>query len=303
MKAILTILFFLSFLLCRAQMSPVLRFYDAHIGLYKTDTSTFKDADAQAFIDSAAITDATQKAAIYRLVADLKGIPNALYATLNIWDSLKAIYPFVGGNLNAHKRNLKDPRDLDAAFRMTFTGTPTHTSNGVVTGNSGYGDTHLVQNVNLFPNSLSMGMYFTTDAVANGNNYCIGFRYNPSDEEYILVKWTTANGTYMYIYPGLGSPYITNDSRGYYSQGYSSTRKSSVFHGRIATINVGNSYTYGTAQGYIGAYSGSGGVVNIANTLQTWGFAFYGGYLNAIQQNALYNAVQQFETTLGRAVN
>lgn len=301
MRFWLTILF-LSTLFCKAQMSPVLRFYDAHIGLYKTDTSTFHDADAQAFIDSAVITDATQQAAIYRLVADLKGVPNALYFTTNLWDSLRAVYPFVGGNLNAHKRNLKDPRDLDAAFRLTFSGTPTHNSSGVITGSAGYADTHLVHNVNFGANAFSMGMYFTTDAAVNSLNYCIGLRYGIS-EQYILVKWNSPNlETKFYIYPGTGSPYFYSDTRGYYSQGYGPSERNSVFHGHLSKAAGATSFTYGSGGLYIGGYTASG-ALSSANTLQTWGFAFYGGYLTANQQMALYNAVQQYETTLGRSVN
>ncbi len=68
------------------------------------------DADAQAFITATAITDLTQQTAINTLVTQLK--------TYGIWTKMKALYPFVGGTATAHKFNLKDPRDLDAAFRL-----------------------------------------------------------------------------------------------------------------------------------------------------------------------------------------
>jgi hypothetical protein len=50
------------------------------------------DADANAFIAAAAITDATQKSAIDKLVTDLKGY--------GIWTKMKALYPFVTDNRN-----------------------------------------------------------------------------------------------------------------------------------------------------------------------------------------------------------
>ena len=31
---------------------------------------------------------------------------------------MKAIYPFVGGTATTHKFNLKDPADINAAFRL-----------------------------------------------------------------------------------------------------------------------------------------------------------------------------------------
>jgi hypothetical protein len=92
------------------------------------------DPDAQAFITAAAITDNTQKNAINTLVLDLK--------SYSIWTKMKAIYPVVGGTASTHKFNLKDPRDLDVAFRLTFFGGVTHSNNGIQgNGTNGYGDT------------------------------------------------------------------------------------------------------------------------------------------------------------------
>jgi hypothetical protein len=51
------------------------------------------DPDAQAFITAAAITDATQQAAIDNLVKGLK--------TDGIWSKMKAVYPFVTDNRNS----------------------------------------------------------------------------------------------------------------------------------------------------------------------------------------------------------
>ena len=92
------------------------------------------DPDAQAFITAAGITDPTQQSAINTLVLDMKGY--------GIWTKMKAIYPFVGGTATTHKYNLKDPQDLDAAFRLVFFGGWTHSSNGVQgNGTNGYADT------------------------------------------------------------------------------------------------------------------------------------------------------------------
>lgn len=80
------------------------------------------DPDATAFITASGITDNTQKYAINYLVTALK--------VAGLWSSFVAIYPFVGGTASTHKWNLKDPRDLDAAFRLDFTGGWTHSSTG-----------------------------------------------------------------------------------------------------------------------------------------------------------------------------
>jgi hypothetical protein len=93
------------------------------------------DPDAQAFITAAGITDATQRKAINNLVKTLKGY--------SIWSKLQAAYPIVGGTSTTHKFNLKDPRDADAAFRLSFLGGSwTHSSNGALpNGTTDYADT------------------------------------------------------------------------------------------------------------------------------------------------------------------
>jgi hypothetical protein len=84
------------------------------------------DPDAQAFITAAGISNPTQQSAINSLVISLKGY--------SLWNKLYVIYPFVGGTASSHKFNLKDPRNLNAAFRLEFFGGWTHNDNGI-TGN------------------------------------------------------------------------------------------------------------------------------------------------------------------------
>ena len=112
------------------------------------------DADAQAFITAANITNETQKTAINTLVTDLKGY--------FIWTKMKALYPFVGGTSSTHKWNLKDPRDLDAAYRLVFNGGWTHSSTGALpNGTNAYADTKFKPNVGTL-NSNAIGYYIRT---------------------------------------------------------------------------------------------------------------------------------------------
>jgi len=95
------------------------------------------DPDAQAFITAAAITDPTQQSAINTLVVGLKAD--------NLWTKMKAIYPIVGGTASQHKYNLKDPQDLDSAFRLQFNGGITHSANGMLpNGVNGYANTYFL---------------------------------------------------------------------------------------------------------------------------------------------------------------
>jgi len=92
------------------------------------------DPDAQAFFTASGLTGATNLNAVNQLVLDLKAA--------SIWTKMKAIYPFVGGTAALHKWNLKDPRDLDAAYRLVFNGGWTHSSTGALpNGTNAYANT------------------------------------------------------------------------------------------------------------------------------------------------------------------
>ena len=94
------------------------------------------DADAQAFITAAGLTNPTQQRAVNTLVLSLKAN--------NIWTKMRAIYPFVGGTASTHKWNLKNPLDTNAAFRLVFFGGMTHSANGIQgNGTNSYANTFL----------------------------------------------------------------------------------------------------------------------------------------------------------------
>lgn len=117
------------------------------------------DSDVAAFISAAGITDATQKAAINTLVAGLK--------SNSLWTKMYAIYPIIGGTATTHKFNLKNPADSDAAYRLSFAGGWTHSSNGALpNGTTGYANTFLNPNTLSMQNSIHMSFYSRTNTVA-----------------------------------------------------------------------------------------------------------------------------------------
>ena len=101
------------------------------------------DTDAQNVINAIQSTGVTltttQKNACNQLIGNLK--------TYGIWTKIKALYGFLGGTASAHKFNWKDPRDLDAAYRLVFNGGWTHSSTGALpNGTTGYADTKIIPN-------------------------------------------------------------------------------------------------------------------------------------------------------------
>jgi hypothetical protein len=115
------------------------------------------DPDAQAFLTAAGITDATITSAINNLTLN--------YKSAGLWTLNKAIYPFVGGTSSTHKWNLKDPRDLNAAYRLLFNGGWTHSSTGALpNGTNGWANTYLVAQGTLGLNSTHVSAYSRTNA-------------------------------------------------------------------------------------------------------------------------------------------
>ena len=120
------------------------------------------DIDAEAFlIATGLLGNDTINIAINNLVIALK--QNSL------WTGLDAVYPMVGGTSTTCKYNLKDPRDLDAAFRLSFFG-------GWAFSNSGgaipdgitatYADTFYVPSTHLTTTNGHLSYYSVTSTAA-----------------------------------------------------------------------------------------------------------------------------------------
>jgi len=258
------------------------------------------DPDAQAFITAAGITNPTQQSAINDLVVGLKAD--------GLWTSMTAIYPLVGGTASSHKYNLKDPRDLDVAYRLTFYGGWTHSSNGI-TGNffNTYADTYIV-NYNLG----QMGAYTRLgDNLVYGGRYALDYQF---DTVYFFPNIS------LYADPGYAISFFANstDSSNYMLNydGYTG----------LTTISGGD----GTSKQYH-----NGNLVSIVNPVTAnpsplpvslWFGAAHTGYnlydptytiysnaeiafgfissatFNSTQNTNLYNRIQTYQITLGRDV-
>ena len=215
----------------------------------------------------------------------------------SIWTKFKAIYPIVGGTASQHKYNLKDPRDLDAAFRLTFTVGWTHSVNGMTpNGASAYADTKFNPLTQSLPrNSAGMGIYNRSNTAFTGGH---GQRVSNIFE--LFPRWTD-NKFYCYINDGgAGFNGTITDSRGLF-QG-SRTELSAIRMNRNTTQFTGTQASNGDSNGnlWIGA-SNNGGVGTFFDNRQIAFFYISEGFNNTEMQN-IYTAVQAYQTTLGRQV-
>jgi PKD repeat protein len=254
------------------------------------------DADADAFIAATGITDPTIISAINLLVVDLK---NA-----SIWTKLKAIYPMVGGTSTTHKFNLKDPRDLNAAFRLSFSGGWTHSANGALpNGSNAYADTFFANN-NSFAaaNSCGISAYLRTNVSNTGCD--MGGGGNSTTGENGLYIYANFNGTYFananasVLTPGTA----VSDSRGFYCTSRNSSNTEYSYHKRHLSGNVDatNITAIGTQNGS-NIIIGAGNNISNYSTRQTAFNTIHEG-LSLVEIDALYTAIQTFQTTLGRQV-
>ena len=158
---------------------------------YSIYPPTVSDTDAQAFINSAYITDLTQANSINTLVIDLK--------TANLWTKMRAIYPFVGGTATTHKFNLKDPRDLNEAYRLLFSGGGSHDAYGYKgNGTTARATTYLTPSV-MGQNDIHMSWRSSTLSTGNkaeigtvtSTNFC-GYSFNSSGTTFLARANSTA---------------------------------------------------------------------------------------------------------------
>lgn len=240
------------------------------------------DADAQAFITAAAITDPTQQTAINTLVKGIKAD--------GTWTKMKAIYPFVGGTASAHKWNLKDPRDLDAAFRLVFNGGWTHSSNGATpNGTNGYADSKILGATDLTTNNSGIGIYSGTQSLKNGG-FGTGLAFH------IYPRFTDSNTYYRIM--NIGGGFINNLSSLGFIHGYSNASNGYGFYNSNKVRTMNKSAEIDTANLFFGGQRPS--IAEYDN--KQLRFAFASQYLTDTEAANLYTRVQAFQTSLSRQV-
>ena len=253
------------------------------------------DADALSFITAASLTDATQKTAINDLVVGLKA--------KSIWPKMKAIYPVIGGSASTHKFNLKDPRDLDAAFRLVYAGGWTHAATGMKpNGTNGYSDTFFIPNTELTNISGHLSFYNRTQSNA-GSPYDIAGSDNSSaihKATFLITRYNTNLFYFGYGNGGYGGNILEVDGRGYYVGNRLDGTNSTLWKNGLLVKTVAQIVSMTVVKLFIGAHNG-GGTANLFSNKEC-AFATLGDGLTPTDQINLNTLVQDYQTTLGRNV-
>lgn len=268
----------------------------------KTHILTSLDKDARNFIDAAGLnTDSN---------LDVQGLYTAQEARMSLhllvkgmkaigtWDLCKAIYPFVGGTAYSHKWNLKDPRDLNEAFRLSFLGGGwLHLSTGAKPDPSGtlsYASTFLNTSTVLTLNSTHLSFYSGTNETTSA------FDLASTDGTNLFGLYTNFNGnTFNSQYNGTNGRLLTTETRGdgYFLINRQSSSSNSTFRNGMLRGFSNTSTSIGSLPNSVLEIGRLGTVLNYKKEVR---FATIGSGLTdqqAIQQSHL---IETFTTSLRR---
>ncbi len=242
------------------------------------------DIDAQKFIYTSGITDTIQKDAVNNFVIQLK---NA-----SLWTKFIAIYPMVGGTANSTKWNLKDPRDLDAAYRLTFNGTPVFAGTGILFPTiADFANTHLADSAIGGYSNASISYYSRTQNTISG--YDIGCTDGAVPYNELSVYANSADNSEWF---GFSQSILPANTTGLFMLSSSATNVTRYRNGAIISSKgsaPNNSYTNLTF--LIGKSR-----VTLHPGQKECALATIGNGLTDAEVSTFYNIVKNFETVLGR---
>jgi hypothetical protein len=246
-------------------------------------------------------------------VNEIDAVNNMVKAMVanGIWSKMKAVYPVIGGTAAAHKYNLVDPRDADAAYRLAFNGGGwTHSSTGMTpNGTSSWANTFLNLSTVLSVSSGHVSYYSRTQLLLSSNvdmgastgggsadlsSLIIGRNTNSS-----LFSWgTQAANTLASISSSSSQGFFIGNQNAATAAGRNIYRNGIV---GVAATSYG-SPSMPNATIAIGALNNptTGGAVLFSS--RQCAFASIGTGLTATEAKAFSTIVQAYQTKLGRQV-
>jgi hypothetical protein len=256
------------------------------------------DPDAVAFLTAAGITDPTITSAICTLVTSMKA--NGTWAKMN------AIYPFVGNTASQQKWNLKDPRDLNAAYRLSFVGGWTHSSNGALpNGVNAYADTFLNPSLN-YTTSMGLSYYSRTNANTGTDQIDLGVT-DLTNFLWISTQYNASGFVNRFLSRNSSSSILANaanaDARGFYLSSKTSNAANAfkIFKNGVLQNTQTGAGNPPNANLFLGAYNNTI-LPGILFSNRQCAFATISTGLSDAEAGTLYTDVQAFNTTLGRQV-
>ena len=262
------------------------------------------DVNASRYLDVLNITDSNTRNSINNFTVNLK--------ENNIWGKMSGIYPFIGDTADANKYNLKDPRNLDASFRLGFSGAGTiHSSQSGVSfaGSNDYANVFFNPFSNLTGYPVHLSFLSLTDI--NLANIDVGCEDFTAKRLSVSAEYLSPNDAYFDCYSytnGRTTVTAPINSKAFYtaSRITPSSGFMLLFNSSTVPTNSANNLTNITPSGkpdlniFLGAvnYAGTPAFENFAP--RTFGFFSVGDGLTSGECVNLYSAVKQLQYDLNR---
>jgi hypothetical protein len=240
-----------------------------------------------AFASATGIADTTILGALNTF--DLGLISNGLDT------KMKALYPLVGGTASTHKYNFMDARDLDVAFRLTFNGGWTHSSNGALgNGTNTIAQTHFNDKFNfvdffkgglgIYSRTNETGLYLEGNLSDGINCLMALYTKHPTLGIIFQTQGYTAAATSDSLGLIVGQNVNTSDKRTY-KNGVKLVTDTTVVTAIASDITI----TFGSTNG-----------LYVSN--KSYGLMFIDEGMNDTDHTNFYNLVQTLQTSLSRQV-
>jgi hypothetical protein len=244
------------------------------------------------FIAVTGITASDQQSAINQLSYDL--------VNTGLMNKMIAVYPFVGGNATTHQYNLKDPRNADTAFRLTFSGGWTHSSTGILpNATNTFANTYINTLANIPQERHHVSYYSRTATVLSlrtevgSNNGFTFFQFSAALTLGFYSAGSSVAAAFTTTSTGLGfwvGNKVSFADRRAYRNGVREGQNTNSVTTFLSDFPL-----------YIGARNNSNGAATQFSNKEC-AFCSIGYDLTDAEVATLYTIVQNFQTTLGRQV-
>lgn len=211
------------------------------------------------------------------------------------WSKYIAIYGCFGNTASAHKWNLKNPLNTNAAFRLTYNGTATHAATGITNnGSSTYAIPH-VTNFDLGTGAFATEIWIRTNVA--GAIVDVGGK-STSGEDYQLDA--NFSGGFYGLACGSTITVSAVAGGGLHTVRYDGSKNHLHKNGTLL-VSASSSYTV-TNNASIGFYIGAFNEVGVANYFSNreWCFCAFSLGKTSAEVASDYTVIAAAQSALGR---
>ena len=223
----------------------------------------------------------------------------------NIYNKMYAMYPILGGVAGSHKLNALNPVDTNAAYRISFSGSVSHSASGMTgNGTTGWGDTKF--NVGIgSPISVQSNFSFGVYINATGTTQGIIMGADAAQNLYNIQLQSSTNRFYYGVrINAITAPFVTlTGNTGFYAVSKTGTT-TNIYHQNGVSITGATSEetNFNNERMAIMAKKNSASETASNFSNDRVAFAYMSSGLTITELTSLNGIIQTFQTSCGRNV-